>query len=182
MLSCLGTVLQCGTRHLRCGSDVTDREEGRNHCRPGDQEAAEGEPVSRERDSPEGEWVSRDRDSPEAEGVGRERRRCSSLSEGESHGRGKRPMSLSSAQRCCSANSSTRESSGCRPVAGGRILSCLGTALQRTTRHLRCRSDVGDIRGWELISTPNAKLPRHRTALQRTAPALRIRREKDGKA
>ena len=81
-------VLQCGTRHLRCGSDVTDREEGRNHCRPGDQEAAEGEPVSRERDSPEGEWVSRDRDSPEAEGVGRERRRCSSPSEGESHGRG----------------------------------------------------------------------------------------------
>ena len=43
--------------------------------------------MSRERDSPEGERVSRDRDSPEAEGVGRERRRCSSPSEGESHGR-----------------------------------------------------------------------------------------------
>ena len=78
MLSCLGTVLHCGTRHLRCGSDVTDREEGRNHCRPGDHEAAKGTPVSRERDSPEGEWVSRDRDSSEAEGLGRERRRSSS--------------------------------------------------------------------------------------------------------
>ena len=88
MLSCLGTVLQNGTRHLRCESDGTDREEGGNHCRPGDQETAEREPVSRERDSREGEWVSRDRDSPEAERVGRERRRCSSPSEGESHGRG----------------------------------------------------------------------------------------------
>ena len=89
MLSCLGTVLQCGTRHLRCESDVTDREEGRNHSKPGDQDAAEREPVSRERNSPDGEWVTRYRDSPEAEGVGRERRKCSSPSESESHGRGK---------------------------------------------------------------------------------------------
>ena len=59
MLSCLGTVLQCDTRYVHCGSDVTDREEGRNHSTPGDQEAAEGEPVSRERDSPEAKGVGR---------------------------------------------------------------------------------------------------------------------------
>ena len=31
MLSCLGTVLQYDTRHLRYGSDVRDREKGHNH-------------------------------------------------------------------------------------------------------------------------------------------------------
>ena len=42
MLSCLDTVLQCDTRHLRCGSDARKKRKGWNHCIVREEETESG--------------------------------------------------------------------------------------------------------------------------------------------